>query len=134
APTPHPIALKTPAPKIRGIPLVFERQYTSRKSAKVVAPAVEYAVTTALPDRWRVTAMKIASVIPCTTKNIMAAMMPSDVDTRAGGDAAGSSRYGSSSRAFCHSASESNPLSTITTIFCHHSLAKIAYVYSPANI
>jgi hypothetical protein len=80
----------------------------------------------ALPERWWVASMKIPSVMPCTTKNIIAAITPFEADTRAGGDAAGSSKYGSSSRAFCHRASESNPLSTITTIFCHHSLAKMA--------
>ena len=64
------------------------------------------------------------NVIPCTTKNIIAAITPSEVETRAGGDAAGSSKYGSSSRAFCHSASANRPLSTITTAFCHHSLAE----------
>ena len=63
----------------------------------------------------------------------MAAIKPSEADTLAGGEAAGSSRYGSSSRAFCHSARASATVSTTNTSCCATLPAASAARYKPVS-
>jgi len=56
-----------------------------------MAPPIENAMSSLAP----VTCprpMITAAAIPCATKNNMVAIKPSDVETRAGGEASGSSR------------------------------------------
>jgi hypothetical protein len=62
--------------------------------------------------------MITAAATACATKNSIAAIRPSDVDTRGGGEASGSSRYPSWSRAFCQSAAASSIDSTMKMSRC----------------
>jgi hypothetical protein len=56
-----------------------------------MAPPMENAMSTSAPVA-RPRPMMTAAATACATKNIIAAIRPSDVDTRAGGEASGSRR------------------------------------------
>src|SRR6188768_985712 len=58
-----------------------------------MAPPIVKAMSSLAPVT-RSRPMITAAAIPCATKNTMVAINPSDVETRAGGEASGSSRKG----------------------------------------
>ncbi len=74
--------------RITGTPAVLLRQYARRIITYTVTPAILKAMVIAC----RVTLPANSRTMPCRIKKAVAAIRPSEVETRGGGAAAGSSR------------------------------------------